>query len=493
MNRFFQSSRAVYLVAGFLSILLSLWVVHKTEIINPDAVCYLQSAESVPQGLHYVMHLCGQAKWPFYSVLISSVVRVTGFSYENAAYFIDGIFSLISVLSFIGIVGLLRKNQGTTLLWLAALVILLSNVFNDVRHYIVRDHGYFAFYLVAIFFLLQFFQDRKWYTALAWGFFSILATLFRIEGAIFLVLIPWIVFLDFQQSFFARVKYFLQLNALSILGALFVGGVLLFLPSETLGRLQEINPQRAVRFISHFQNKAELMKLFILNKHAAGNEKIVLFLTLIVWYLYSAVTNVSLIYMLLVIYAWSKKLLQTLRMKHIVLWAYLVVNVGLTFIFLTENMFISKRYLIAQSLILMLWVSFALFALLQQWKTRKTAIVIVFILILVSSASGIFSLGYSKKYIRQAGDWLQQNVPPSAKLYSNDMLVMYYSHHYGDQIFDISEKMDKEKNFSQYDYLAIRVNKKDRENASRMLQEIPMQPIQVFRNSRDDQVMIFRR
>jgi hypothetical protein len=102
-------------------------------------------------------------------------------------------------------------------------------------------------------------------------------------------------------------------------------------------------------------------------------------------------------------------------------------------------------------------------------------------------------MGHSKRYIYDAGTWLQKNMPPDAKLFSNDILVMYYSHHFGDSIFAVDKLNGTARDLSQYDYIALRVNKKDRKNASDMQKQIASQPVQVFHNSRGDEVVIYRR
>lgn len=488
MHSMIRQSRVVYLIAGFFSILLSLWIYQQTELINPDGVCYVQSASVVKQGLHEVMHLCGQASWPFYSVLIYSAHAVTGFSFENSAYILNALLTLLSVLAFIRIVDVLSLNKKDNLiLWLAAFVILFSNIFNDVRHYIIRDHGYFAFYLLSILSLLQFSKNNRWYYAVFWSISSIFATLFRIEGAVFFVLIPMVAFFDVRQAWLTRIKIFLQLNIFLIISVIILSVVLVTHPDESLGRLREINLLHALKFISVFQVKSELLKQYLFNQHAMVDPKIILFFTMIIWYLYSAISNVSLIYMILVVYAWCQRLLQAPRMMHVVLWAYLLVNVSLTAMFLAVNMFISKRYLVAQSLVLMLWVPFALSALLHQWKSRRWVMIAIAILLFLSSIGGIIEFGYSKRYIRDAGEWLQQNAAPHAKIYTNEFLVKYYSHHFGKEIFnpiDQDEKID----VAQYDYIAIRQNKKNKK-----LQSIPLTPVQIFQNSRGDEVIIYRR
>jgi hypothetical protein len=62
---------AIYLIAAFLSIFLSLDGYLRATVINPDGICYLQSAAAISSlGVHGAMQLCGQAHWPFYSILI---------------------------------------------------------------------------------------------------------------------------------------------------------------------------------------------------------------------------------------------------------------------------------------------------------------------------------------------------------------------------------------------------------------------------------------
>ncbi len=143
------------------------------------------------------MHLCDQSKWPFYSVLIYAIARLTHFSYLNSAFLLNGFFTLISVLTFINLVNQLSKNQ--RVVWLAAAVILLAQEFNAVRTDIVRDHGFWAFYLLSVLFLLKYFRQSElnffsWPFSFGWAICLIVATLFRVEGVIFLILMPFAVF-----------------------------------------------------------------------------------------------------------------------------------------------------------------------------------------------------------------------------------------------------------------------------------------------------------
>ncbi len=498
MNAINRTPWAIYLTAAVISILLSFWMSVRSSVINPDAICYVQSAEALQSGLNFAMHLCGQAKWPFYSILIFGLVSVTKISYVAAAYSLNAFFSLISVVTFIAIV---RSLGGTRrVLWLAAAVILLAHEFNAVRQYIIRDHGFWAFYLLSILFLLHYLRTQQSRFAFFWSVSLIIAGLFRVEGIVFLLLIPFLTWFDTRKTMLLRAKSFLLLNTLTLLALAGVCIWLLLHPSSQLGRLREIQQQffHGVSFIvNNFYYKKTMLETHVLVSFSERDATTVFSLMLIVWYISRVAMNLPLIYFALVVYAWWKKLLPADRIIRLVLWSYIIINVIVTFAFLLEFMFLSKRYLVALSLVLMIWVPFALDRLIQQWYVRKWSLALAVLFITTSAIGGIFDFGYSKQYVRDAGEWLEKNTPAEASVYSNDYQVMYHSHHFGNGIF---QKIKQFKNLNaladnkwkQYDYLALQIVKKQKEKSAPILREIQLTPVQVFSNKRGDQVIIYK-
>jgi len=483
----------LYIIAGIVSMACSVWISSQAVLINPDGICYVQSAAVMKQSIHVAMGLCDQAKWPFYSWLISKLVNLTQLSYVHAAYALDGFFSLLTVLFFMGILSFLiepvQRSYSSCILLLGALVILLAHEFNAVKAYIIRDHGFWAFYLLSILVLLHYFRERQWRYAIAWSASSLIAALFRIEGAIFLLVIPWIAWLDSSVGIAARVKSFFKLNSLTILISSFLFVWVLIYQPHLNARLSELQFQLlhgAMVLKQNFQLKAAGVAHAVLSENGARDAAPVLFITLLVWYIYSVMANLSLIYSLLLVYAWVKKLMVTSYSTRLVLWSYIVVNILVTAVFLGQNMFLSKRYLVALSLILMLWVPFALYDFLKQWRQRNWLFLLAIILILISSLGGIFNFGYSKQYIREAGEWLTNHVPKNAKLYSNDLQLMYYAGHL-ESNFKCNSHKDTKK-YNNYNYIALRGNPK-----SMVFQDIKSVPVQIFKNKRGDQVRIYRR
>ncbi|EKD72046.1 MAG: hypothetical protein ACD_46C00024G0001, partial [uncultured bacterium] len=207
-----------------------------------------------------------------------------------------------------------------------------------------------------------------------------------------------------------------------------------------------------------------------------------------------------LIYFILLLYAWFSHAAIWTRSSTRIIFAYLLVNIFVTSIFFIEHFFLSKRYLIALSLILMLWVPFALDKLLTRTTAHiyyRRAYYLIIFLIFVSSLDGIFEFGYSKLYIRQAGDWLEKNVSHQSSLYVNNFQLMYYSQHFGSDIFkkipiyrNINIIADQK--WKQYDYVALRIDKKNEPNIANIMQSITIKPVQQFQNKRGDQVVIFK-
>ena len=328
----------------------------------------------------------------------------------------------------------------------------------------------------------------------------VIATLFRIEGAVFLLIMPFIVWFDGSSTYLVRTKKFIQLNNITIVAGLLVCIWLFLHPEMSAGRLNDLQFQLlhgVSKLVDNFQLQADNLGKYVLSVHAVKDASLILFCMLMTWYVVSIMINLSFIYSLLAVYAWRKKLIVVEKATLRVLWWYLILNLVFTVAFLFEYMFLSKRYLIALSLVFMLWVPFALDNLLQKWPQKKWATIAAFTLIFISSLGGIFEFGHSKKYIHDAGVWLDQHTPSNATIYSNDNLVMYYSHRFGNALFEKVQEFREPSAIAQgkwkeYDYLALRVNKKATSGDQDFITLIDRKPVMIFSNKRGDEVRIYQ-
>ena len=496
--------RALYLIAGVISVVLSCWITWHQVIVNPDAICYLLSANEIGQsGLHSAMQLCGQAAWPFYSALIFFFSKYSLLSVTASAYLLDACFTLMTVLTFIAIVQMLGGTR--RVLWLAAFVILSAHQFNSVRQYIVRDHGFWAFYLISILFMLRFLRDTSIKSALGFSASLLVAALFRIEGAVFLALLPFLVFFN-QGDWRERSLAFLKLN---ILAGCAVGAVLLWVllhpqaPQEKLGRAPELLNQALHGFAyvaERFQASKTDMMQHILPMEATRDAGMMWAIALVVLFFINIINNLSWVATALIIYAWlSGVAAKFSRAGKLVLWGYLLVNVIICAVFFAQRLFFSKRYLIAMSLVLLLWVPFALDKLLREraGSRRRYAAYFAMAALFVSSLGVVADTGTSRNYLREAGSWLSVNIPADARLYSNDVQLAYYSQHYGREIYAamrVNKDIDAllQNQLQHYDYVALRSgNHKDARVAMRM-NDMHAQVVKDFANQFGNHVTIYK-
>lgn len=495
MHLILRREHWLFIIAAFLSIFLSTWINYRETVINPDAICYLMSAETYTQsGFHAAMNLCGQARWPFYSVFIAIVSQFTHFPYVLTAYALNGLFSLISVCLFLLLIKELGGNS--RVLIIGACIILLSHEFNSVRQYIIRDHGFWAFYLISVFALLRFVKMPQWRYAVMFSGSLLAATLFRIEGLIFLGVLPFVLLFCQGFSWQQRIQHCLRLHLPNIGIFIAMCGWLILHPQhsvDNLSRVGEVVDQLQhgmTLMITQFQNIKTALIQHVLTTDAMRDAGIVTLLVMIVWYVLYVIGNLSWIYSALVIYAWQRKAAQFSFNALMVLSSYIIVNLGVTASFFAQHLFLSKRYLIALSLIFMLWVPFALAKL-----KNKIILAISILVISISSLGGIFDFGYSKIYIHDAGDWLAAHVPPNASLYVNDYQLMYYSQHFKTNLFQYLQTYTNDQylaqnKWQQYDFLALRLD--DKAAINTIVKTIPLKPLKIFSNKRGDKIVIYQ-
>lgn len=506
MNRPAYANTMIAALLG--SVLLSCWFAMNDTVINPDGMCYLLSAQLMGSGsLSDVMHLCPQSKWPLYSGLIYSLSQFSHLSLFASAHIWDGIFSLMSVGTFI----LLVKEMGGSkpVLWLAAGVILCNHQFNVLRDEIVRDHGFWAFYLGSIYCLMKYFQRPGITTALIWSASMVLAGLFRIEGMVFWLLIPFFLFFNFNLTLKERSKAFALLNTPLLLMIALVGLWQLSHPhpiTDKLGRVNEMLNQLQhgwTLLADRYQTAKAGMADYVLPSEGRPDAGVLVLIMLCGWYIFNVVKTLSLSYAALAFYAMRSKAIKIAQPAALVWLGYFLINLAITLGFLAERFFTSKRYLIALTLLLMLWVPFALYDLWikrANWRHRAFFIITVS-LVAISALTSVVHFGRSKDYLYNAGDWVAANVPKQATFYTNDLQLMYYTQRAGTDLFTFfpnfssGKPVDLPTNqaWKQYAYLAIRVDHHRGKEVLALLQELrDLQPVKIFHNHRDDNVVIYQ-
>lgn len=498
-RQFAPSRRLAYWLAALISLSLSASIYFKSVMVNPDAICYLLSANTLQQSnLHNAMTLCGQAAWPFYSVMIYLFAKYSTLSLLTSAFILNALLTLISVLAFMAIVE--KFGGDTRVLWLAAFVILTAHEFNSVREYIVRDHGFWAFFLVSLLFYMRFMRENNWINALGVGLSLMMAALFRVEGVVYFVVLPWLVFFT-SDALRTKVMNFFKLNILVFAG---VSSVLLWLcvhpaSMQQLGRLQELPYQvmhGLTRITDMYHVDTAKLVQYLLPAEAARDAKLIWINVLVVMIVWNVISNLTVLAAALFIYAVYAGVGRQFTARDKMIWiGYTALNLAICAAFFAERLFFSKRYLIALTLLFLLWVPFALNKLLQAESRRNHYL--AYAAMLVMFTSSVITLHHTqsdRNYVPEAGAWMAANIDNQAALYVNDFQLAYYSQHFGYKLFAIMRDQSEKTTvpLQQYQYAALRIRKNQTNTLAESLNQLHATVIKTFSNDNGDEVVIYK-
>lgn len=465
LRYWFRQSYSLMVTAGAASLILSLLAILTQDAVNSDGICYLRSAAAVLRLHTPAMHLCGQGAWPFYQMLIAGVAVLTRLPLPAAAGLLNATFSLGTVLIFVGITFNLTRH--TRIRWLSVAVILTAHHFNAFRPDVIRDHGYWFFYLLSVYWLLHFVDasdfKQRFVSAVFWGFSLFTATLFRLEGAVSLILLPWFVFILPHRTLPQKVGAFFCLNSVLLMLLPLTALWLASHPLQSLGRFDYLVSQMThggQLLLDHWQVAVGMMKEQVLSVYSAPDAAYILALALTAYYILGLLDVLTPGGFVLVIYALWRRSAGIAQNKLFVLVACAFVNVILTSFFLAQNFFLARRYMMALSFILMLAVPFALDDLIRQWPKRRWPLVLAVLVLAASAAGGLHRFGPSNSYVRASGEWLALHTAETDRIYSNDEVVLYYAGRPDRELF----RQDRTPNDSlcAYDWLALRL--KNHEN-----------------------------
>lgn len=401
--------------------------------INPDSILYLESAK---------LFALGQWKagfeifpWPLYSLAISATHLITSLSIHQSAQLLNVIFFALSTYAFIGII---MQCGGKQIEVIAGALIFLSAPYavGTVLEMLMRDEGFWAFFLIGLLYFIRFYQHQKLTDAIIWQVAIIFATLFRIEAILYLILLP--LTFCFERNTPAAIKaklitqaYCIQLAiSLSIIATLLLNN---HFSTVMLGRLNEIfTPELLHNFTKLLLSKSHIMSEQVLGKFLEEYALPGLILTLIYVMLIKAINATGLINITLALFAIKQR---TSLFEHksfkVLVSASIIAILNMAFI-ITKVFVMSGRYVLALSFILMIMSSFYLAHLMQKLSTQSkwTLRGLVSVIVLVMCITLIKNIlpkkdGYN--YMQDAIAWLKTENTSNAPVYYNEARLRYFA------------------------------------------------------------------
>lgn len=424
--------RFVRTVTVLGSLLLSLLAVLLNELPNNDAYTYARTADiALAQGPGAAF---GHYQWAHFPLMMAGVHSVTGVSMFAAANIINAIlFALLSV-SFVNIVAALTPSRRT--IWLAVACVLLYPHLNEFRAYVIRDTGFLAFALLAVYYLIVYAESLRLRFGLYFMLSCLAASLFRPEALLFLFITPVAILVPTQSLVNLRQRAFLRLQALSVLTVLLLGAVLavtaLDVPAQLRVFLQIYQP-----FVSNLAPllgaDAPVIEQVVFGDYAAQfvRDYTGIFLTsgLLAVLVACIVDSLGLVVMPLLVYGALRRFLRLSQPGLAVIVCWLLVSASILLAFMLVTRFVTTRYTLLLCTLLLVFVPFVIdrgwsFAVSQQRKgfLRWMAFLCVF-----AAADAHLSFGASKQHLEDASRWINASTRSSAALLTNEIHIAYQS------------------------------------------------------------------
>ncbi len=462
------STRKLYLPIVILGMLLAARIQYiQHGWINPDSVLYFESARLFAlgdwQGAIKVFN------WPLYSILIAATHKLTTLNIHTSAQLLSVIFFGITAAGFLKIIEL---AGGGTRVMLAGALILFSSLYlvGGVLEMLMRDQGFWAFYLTSLVFFIRFFKTKSYMDAFFWQTSAILATLFRIEAISYLIFMPLTLLFIQHDPWKQRLGNFVKCNFLNIISGVSIISFLLLhndLSMSNFGRLREVFTTNLFQELTQqLHEKSAIMAEQVLGKYLQGFAVQGLLLTFIYVIIATTISSTGIINIGLSWFAikarrnlMDEQAFQVLRATAILA----IINMALI---ITKVFVLSGRYVLALSLILMIFASFylaSLFKYLQSTSSNEkklkwlTAALIVFMSL--SLVKNILPKQEGYNYQQDAIAWLSEQNKSNKPVFYEDSRMRYFAGapYIGTGIYnwELLATEDDSNSTNNYEYLVI--------------------------------------
>lgn len=481
-----------------VSLLFSVWANMADNILNNDGVEYLKSSRAILSGDWSAA--VETYKWPFYSACIALVSQLSGLSLTLSAYVLNAFFFVWLAIAFVALVRLAGGNRST--LWFAVLVILAFPAMNKFRPYLIRDPAFLALFLSACYaFFLYVLEGQKRQNMIAIMFF-LAATLFRLEGLIYLFLTQSYLFNQRLKDQPGRWFYFVLLALVAAMLLMFISWWQ-FSSTDELGYASIfIHPVAFMeaaweQILQPFEKRLEVVGNHILVGYSESYSALVLLLSAFSLVLLKVIHSLYYLYFVLCLIAWRRGWLFPVPELYRP-WRFLVLaSFVILFIFVVANWFLTTRYALPMALLLLMAAPFVLDKGYQSLKGTAPRKWLLWLAILLIVLSGIKSLDLStrKHYLKVAAEWISQNVPADASIYTNDRILGHYlerdvkvGYYWPDWEFFKAEAMFARRN---QEYGAINLKHTDPDYIKNLPILLRRKLIAEFVNDKGTRVMIF--
>lgn len=472
--------------------------------INDDAVLYLEVAKYF--SLFEWKTALSLYPWAFHSFLIGITSAITGLGLETSAYAWSIFFFGLTTYAF---VWLIRLAGGSNKTVIAGALLLFTNpyIVGDTLPMILRDQGFWAFFLLTIALFIRFYRKITLHNNLAWQFAAIVATLFRIEGLALIALLPLILLAQTQNSWKDRIK-----KTLSAYTLLSIGVVAVIIASLHFSATPHIQDSRALKVILNFISGAytQISEGLITKAHMIGDEVLGKFLadygmqglllTLIAVVVGKITGTAGWLSVLLAALQYKiKNVLIDHTTKTILWWAAFILFIT-AMVSLLANFILAGRYIIPVALVIMIIAAFSLAAVYEQMREktpgqRYKLLASLIVVVLLFNCWKTFRPkpeGYT--YERDAVTWVLSHTPENTPVFYDNARLRYYAGLplgiRGLDYWEVVERAIRDGSLTQHRLLVIHVEKEHPERADFLSSTFGYHVVQEFTTRNKHKIVV---
>lgn len=394
------------------------------SIPNPDAALYLRASDYFAAGRFY--DGLSVYKWPAYSALIALVQVVTGVKAFVAAQIVNAIFTLIATLTFIALASEF-SNRDRAVVTIATIFIVFQPQLMQLRSWIIRDHGYIALFMVSVYLAVVDNERPSIWRKLALAAALVGATLFRVEGLYLALLVAGYYVLKRMRTVTA------QVSTISVL----IFGATLLLPfafsiwvNGTFGRwlAGKAATVDLTLFSDVIRHRVEVLSTDVLQ--GGGGRKWSAYASVILGMtIMDTIRAITPVFTLYGLFAFIPNRLAP-RISVLPIAWFTLAQIPMLFLVGFINALMDWRYPMALALIAMFGIIFCATA---SWREllmfRPRAFIVFPTLTILSATTFLYDLPErsGSHHFRDAGHWIEENVPKTSRIWMNEARVAYFS------------------------------------------------------------------
>ncbi|MCP5267988.1 MAG: hypothetical protein H6943_03000 [Zoogloeaceae bacterium] len=379
--------------------------------INRDGMLYINTAQAFLEGGFTAAK--ASFAWPFLSIGIAIISRLTGLGLEHAGYLLNAFFMAGTCALMIACI----ERRTPELAWWSCLIVLALPGLNEYRNELLREYGCWFFIMLAFWLALRWAERPSWFTALPPQLALSAAALFRPEAlALFPALIAWQLFAAPRGERWQRVA---MLGILPLLG----GSVLLML---FLGGQLGAGNRLAVDFgrlnVARFDAKAQALAAALID-YAQNQARTILLFGSLALIPIKLINKFGLFLAPLAFLFVARELRTSATRYPLFIWgigAHLLVLA----VFVTDLQFLAGRYVGLILLFSTPFVAAGMALIAARYHRLRWLLLVLTIAIMLAN---VISLGQGKTHFVDAGHWLSSNAQESSRVYIDSGRTAYHA------------------------------------------------------------------